>query len=158
MKIQKGDGKEFSGPWNVSRRELLNWFLGTSAGALLISILYPVTRYIIPPRVEESTARNVTLSINPEDVKANSGQIFKFGSQPGILIRTPDGDLRAFTAICTHLACIVQYRPDLSHIWCACHNGHFDLNGKNVAGPPPRPLEPYVVNVRGEQIVVSKAT
>jgi cytochrome b6-f complex iron-sulfur subunit len=140
----------------VGRRMILNWFLGTSAGALLISILYPVARYLIPPRTEESSARTVTLSVKPGDVKANSGQIFKFGSQPGILIRTPDGDLRAFTAICTHLACIVQYRADLSHIWCACHNGHFDLNGKNIAGPPPRPLEPYVVSVRGDQIVVRK--
>ncbi len=38
--------------------------------------------------------------------------------------------------------------PEKAHIWCACHNGHFDLN--NVAGPPPRPLDAYVVNVRGE--------
>jgi cytochrome b6-f complex iron-sulfur subunit len=51
----------------------------------------------------------------------------------------------------------VQYRPDLSHIWCACHNGHYDLNGINIAGPPPRPLDPYAVNVRGDQIVVSKS-
>lgn len=148
--------KSLEGP-NTTRRQLLNWFLGTSAGALIASILFPVAKYIVPPKVEESTARTVTLSVKPEDVKANSGQIFKFGSQPGILIRTPDGDLRAFTAICTHLACIVQYRPDLSHIWCACHNGHYDLNGINIAGPPPRPLERYMVSVRGEQIVVSKS-
>jgi Rieske Fe-S protein len=50
----------------------------------------------------------------------------------------------------------VQYRSDINHIWCACHNGHFDLNGKNIEGPPPKPLEEYVVNVRGDQIVVSK--
>lgn len=143
---------------NVSRRELLNWSLGTSVGALLISILYPVTRYLIPPMAEESTARTVTLLVKPDEIKANTGQIFKFGSQPGIVIRTPDGDLRAFTAICTHLACTVQYRGDLGHIWCACHNGHFDLNGKNIAGPPPRPLEPYNVNIRGDQIVASKAS
>ena len=142
---------------NLSRRRILNWFLGTSTGALIASILYPVAEYLIPPRVEESTARTVTLSVKPEDVKPNSGQIFRFGSEPGILIRTPGGDLRAFTAVCTHLACIVQYRPDLSHIWCACHNGHYDLNGINIAGPPPKPLERYVVNVRGDQIIVSKA-
>lgn len=140
----------------VSRRRFLDWFVGTSGGALLISVMYPVTRYLIPPTVEESTARSVTLAVRPEDVKANSGQIFRFGSQPGILVRTPAGDLRAFTAICTHLACTVQYRSDLNHIWCACHNGHFDLNGRNVAGPPPKPLEPFTVNVRREEIVVSK--
>lgn len=139
-----------------TRRRFLNWFLGTTAGAFLASVLYPLARYLIPPRVEESTGRIVTLSVKPADVKPNSGQIFKFGNQPGILIRTPAGDFRAFTAVCTHLGCIVQYRSDISHIWCACHNGHFDLNGKNVAGPPPKPLAEFTVNVRGDQIVVSK--
>ncbi len=149
-----------------TRRQWLNWFLSTSVGLFLVSVLYPVSRYLMPPQVEESTARLVRLAVTPQEVKPNlavtpgevkpnSGQIFKFGSRPGILIRTPSGELRAFSATCTHLACIVQYRPDLGHIWCACHNGHFDLNGKNIAGPPPRPLERYVVKVQQERIVVS---
>jgi Rieske Fe-S protein len=142
----------------VSRRRFLDWFVGTTGGALSLSILYPVARYLVPPEIEESAARSVALAVRPEDVKPNSGQIFRFGNQPGILVRTPAGDLRAFTAICTHLACIVQYRSDLTHIWCACHNGHFDLNGKNIGGPPPKPLEQYAVNLRGDRVVVSKAT
>ena len=139
-----------------ARRSFINWFLGTSGGAFLLSVLYPLSRYLIPPEVAESTAGTVTLSIKPADVKPNSGQIFKFGSRPGILVRTPAGELRAFSAVCTHLNCTVQYRADTSEIWCACHNGHYDLNGKNQAGPPPRPLDAYVVNARGDQIVVSK--
>jgi len=138
------------------RRHFLNWFLGTTAGAFLVSVFYPVSRYLIPPKVEESTARTVTLSLKPQEIKPNSGQIFRFGSQPAILIRTPNDELKAFSAVCTHLACIVQYRSDISHMWCACHNGHFDLNGRNIEGPPPKPLEEYVVNVRADQIVVSK--
>jgi Rieske Fe-S protein len=94
--------------------------------------------------------------VSPDAVRPNSGQIFKFGNRAGILVRTSSGDLRAFNATCTHLNCIVQYREDLGHIWCACHNGHFDLTGVNVQGPPPRPLERYDVNVRGDQIVVSR--
>jgi cytochrome b6-f complex iron-sulfur subunit len=142
---------------HVTRRRFLNWFLGTTVGAFLASALYPVVRYLIPPKVEEAPTQSVTLSIKPTDVKANSGQIFRFGSKPGILIRTPDGDLRAFTAVCTHLGCTVEYRSDLEQIWCACHNGHYDLNGKNVSGPPPRPLDEFTVNVRGNQIVVSRS-
>ena len=138
-----------------TRRRWLTWFLSTSVGLFLIAVLYPVTRYLMPPQSEESPARTVRLAVTPAEVKPNSGQIFKFGSRPGLLIRTPSGELRAFSAICTHLACIVQYRPDLGHIWCACHNGHFDLNGKNSAGPPPRPLERYIVKVQQERIVVS---
>jgi Rieske Fe-S protein len=140
----------------ATRRDFLNWFLGTTAGAFIVSVLYPLTRYLVPPQVEESTSRTVTLSIKPQEVKANSGQIFRFGSQPAILVNTPAGELKAFAAACTHLACIVQYRSDISHIWCACHNGHFDLNGQNIEGPPPKPLEQYTVNVRGDQIIVSK--
>lgn len=139
-----------------TRRSFLNWFLGTSVGALLLTVLYPISRYLVPPPAGESAAATVTLALKPADVMPNSGQIFKFGNRPGILVRTPAGELRAFSAVCTHLNCTVQYRSDLSHIWCACHNGHFDLNGVNIAGPPPRPLEPYTVNVREDQMVVSK--
>ena len=139
-----------------TRRRFINWFLGTSTGAFLVAVLYPVSRYLVPPEVGESTAGTVTLAIKPDDVKPNTGQIFKFGSRPGILVRTAAGELRAFSAVCTHLNCTVQYRPDISHLWCACHNGHYDLNGKNVEGPPPRPLDTFVVNARGNQIVVSK--
>jgi cytochrome b6-f complex iron-sulfur subunit len=138
------------------RRNLLNWFLSTTAGAFLVSVIYPLSRFMIPPEVAESTSSTVTLAIKPNDVKANSGQIFRFGSQAGILVKDTNGELKAFSAVCTHLACIVQYRSDISHIWCACHNGHFDLNGRNVEGPPPKPLEQFVVNVRADQIVVSK--
>ena len=141
-----------------TRRRFVNWWLGTSAGAFLASVLYPVTRYLIPPEVGESTAATVTLPFKADDVKPNSGQIFKFGNRPAILVRTASGDLKAFSAVCTHLNCTVQYRADLGHIWCACHNGHFDLNGQNIEGPPPRPLDAFVVNVRGAQIVVSKTT
>ncbi len=142
----------------TSRRRFINWLLGTSLGGLLLTILYPVSRFLIPPAIAEAPTSGVTLDLNPEEVAPNSGRIFKFGSAPGIIIRTASGELRAFSAVCTHLGCTVQYRSDLGHIWCACHNGHFDLNGINVAGPPPRPLERYTVNVRGQQVVVSRRT
>jgi Rieske Fe-S protein len=140
-----------------SRRRFINWWLGTTAGAFLASVLYPVTRYLIPPQIAESTAASVTLPVKVDEVKPNTGQIFKFGNRPAILVRTAAGELKAFSAVCTHLNCTVQYRSDLGHIWCACHNGHFDLNGQNIEGPPPRPLDAFVVNVRGTQIVVSKS-
>ena len=141
-----------------ARRRFVSWLLGTSVGGLVLAIVYPIARYLVPPRSGESAAATVTLPFKPEDIAPNSGEIFKFGNNPGIILRTPTGQLRAFSATCTHLGCIVQYRPDLEQIWCACHNGHYDLNGTNVAGPHPKPLEAFVVNVRGDQIVVSRGT
>jgi cytochrome b6-f complex iron-sulfur subunit len=142
----------------VTRKRFVDWLLGTSAGGFVAAVFYPVIRYIIPPELPESAVNSVTLSFPPSDMPANSGRIFKFGNKPGILVETPSGELRAFSAICTHLDCTVQFREDLGHIWCACHNGHYDLNGVNIAGPPPRPLDRYDVNVRGNQIVVSVRT
>jgi Rieske Fe-S protein len=89
-------------------------------------------------------------------VKPNTGVIFRFGSKPGLLVRTQEGEWKAFSAICTHLDCTVQYKSDTSQIWCACHNGMYDLQGNVVSGPPPRPLERLVVNQRGDDIVVSR--
>lgn len=143
-------------PSTPNRRGFLNWLLGTTLGGFFVSIVYPAARYIVPPPVVEAITNSVTLDLDEAAVASNSGQIFKFGQDPGILIRTPAGELRAFTAICTHLDCTVQYRDDLRHIWCACHNGHYDLHGTNIAGPPPRPLEEYSVQVMDGKIYVSK--
>ena len=138
-----------------SRRSFVNWFLGGSLGATLASAVYPVLRFLIPPQVSEAQQNNVVAG-TVEEMKPNTGKIFKFGTRPGLLIRTESGEFRAFNAICTHLDCTVQYREDSQTIWCACHGGVFDLNGNNIAGPPPRPLESFNVNVSGDDILVSK--
>jgi Rieske Fe-S protein len=142
---------------NKSRRNFLKYFLGGGLTAFAFSVIYPVVKYLIPPKSSEPVPTSV-IAGKVGELKPNSGKIFKFGNEPGILIDTPEGDIRAFTAICTHLACTVQYRPDLGHIWCACHDGHYDLNGINIKGPPPRPLTPFKVHTKGDQIFVSRDT
>jgi cytochrome b6-f complex iron-sulfur subunit len=139
-----------------SRRRWVTLLLGSGVLASIASFIYPAIRYMIPPPVGESTSRSV-VAASVNELKNNSGKVFKFGSQPALLIRTPDGEYRAFTAVCTHLNCTVQYRSDLHEIWCACHNGMYDLSGRNVSGPPPRPLTEYEVHVQGEDVVVSRS-
>jgi cytochrome b6-f complex iron-sulfur subunit len=139
----------------LTRRGALSWLLGTSLGATLAAALYPVFRFVIPPDVAEAPVNRV-LAGRLTELPPNSGKIFRFGSKAGILVRTANGDVRAFSAVCTHLACTVQYRPDMQNIWCACHNGHYDLQGKNIAGPPPRPLEAYKVDIAGNDVYVTK--
>ena len=140
----------------MSRKRFLDWLLGGSVGGLLAAVVYPVTRYIIPPKLAEATVSTVVLPFEAGDMAANSGRIFKFGSKPAMIVKTATGELRAFSAECTHLDCTVQYRDDLHEIWCACHNGHYDLQGKNIEGPPPRPLDTYKVDVAGDDIYVTK--
>ena len=137
------------------RRSFLNVLLGTGTVATLGAILYPIIRFMVPPKIVESSASSV-VAAKVAEMKLNQGKIFKFGSKPGLLVKTPEGEFRAFSATCTHLDCTVQYRQDEKLIWCACHNGRYDLTGKNVSGPPPRPLEEFKVNVRGDEIIVSR--
>jgi len=146
------------GSGSSSRRNFVNWLLGTSAAGYLAAVIYPISRYLIPPPSGESATTSVILPFPAAEIAPNTARAFRFGSKPGILVRTDAGELRAFSAVCTHLDCTVQYRGDISRIWCACHNGHFDLTGRNVQGPPPRPLDAYDVNVRSDEIVVSKRT
>jgi Rieske Fe-S protein len=138
-----------------SRRDFINWILGFGFFGWLASVLYPIFRYIIPPKMPEAKISTVKVGRVDEFVPG-SGRIFKFGNKPGILIRLESGEFRAFSAICTHLDCTVQYREDLKIIWCACHNGKYDLNGRNIAGPPPRPLDRYRVILKGDEVYVTK--
>ena len=140
----------------TGRRRFLDYLLGTSVVATMGAIFYPIFQFMSPPPIIEAMQNSVEGGKLAE-LPVNSGKIFKFGSKPGILVRTEAGELKAFSAVCTHLECIVQYRPDTKQIWCACHNGQYNLSGKNIGGPPPRPLEEYKVNTRGDDIVITRS-
>jgi len=141
--------------FRVTRRSLADYLLGAGLAALAGTVLYPLVRYLIPPEVKEVAAGSI-VAAKVGELKPNSAKIFLLGGKPAILIHTPQGTYKAFSAVCTHLACIVQYRPDLGHIWSACHDGHFDLNGQVLSGPPPRPLPQYSVTVKAGDIVVTR--
>ena len=146
---------------DFDRRAFLDGLLAVGFVSTAAAMAYPVARYLVPPASgEPETASAVAAKAG--DLKPNSGKVFKFGNKPGIVVRTTEGELRAFSAVCSHLDCTVQFKADTSQLWCACHNGTYDLGGNVVSGPPPRGLEQFAVNVRGDgadaEIVVSRAT
>jgi cytochrome b6-f complex iron-sulfur subunit len=141
----------------MDRRQFTNFLLAGGLLGWIGSVLYPLVSFLRPPKVAEANVKSVKAG-TAADIPNNSGQIIKFGRKPVILIRTDNGDFRAFSATCTHLDCIVQYRTDLKQIWCACHNGLYDLHGRNISGPPPRPLEEFAVNIVNDEVLVSRMT
>ena len=148
------DKRQMNGTEELSRRSFLNWLLGIAGLSGLVAILYPIVRYLKPQEIAEAAISSLRVGL-VEDFPPDSGTIFKFGRKPGLLIHTSGGKFKAFHATCTHLSCIVQYRKDLGAIYCACHNGRFDINGNNISGPPPRPLEEFDVFLKGNEIYVS---
>ncbi len=151
-------------PADPLRRRVINWFLGGSALALFASIAYPIARFVSPPRVPEATTDQVDAgTVNDPALVSNGYKIIRFGTEPVIVIKLSDADVRAFSATCTHLACIVEYRKKKHDIYCNCHGGEYNLKGKNIAGPPPKPLTPFKVDLvaksgaSAKSIIVSRA-
>jgi Rieske Fe-S protein len=147
-----------------TRRRFINWFLGTSAGALATAVAFPVLRFLSPPEIAEAATHQVDAGpVDDPELLDKGFKIVEFGGEPVIVVRAGEADFRAFSATCTHLSCIVEFRKDKDLIWCNCHNGAFDLQGKNVAGPPPRPLDAYRVHLvakgtgQPDAVVVSRS-
>src|SRR5215212_1032368 len=145
------------------RRRFINWFLGTSFGALIAAVVYPVARYVSPPRIAEASTVQTEAGDTSDPAFAEKAfKIVRFGADPVIVVRAGEADFRALSATCTHLDCIVTYAKDRGRILCNCHGGEYDLGGRNISGPPPRPLTAFKVNLVPKSggtstIVVSKA-
>lgn len=70
------------------------------------------------------------------------------------LVRSGDGGVRALDSTCTHLGCRTRVNAEALQIECPCHGGVYDLEGRVVAGPPPRPLDELPTRVEGTRILV----
>ena len=151
-----------------SRRDWLLYTLGAAVASTVAVLLYPVARFLQPRPATSAGALEVAAPYKVSDLKADAEgrwpPPFEFNGKPCLLVRAPNGEIRAFNAICTHVACTVEFRPAEGDIFCNCHNGVYNLNGQNVSGPPPRPLQEYKVTIRPsqtpgqEEIIVSQNT
>ena len=140
-----------------SKRDFLKIVLGGGLVGWAATLLYPPFSYLNPPRQAEVEVTSVNVG-KLAGIPKDSGTIVRFGNKPVLLVRSGSDQLRAFSAICTHLDCTVQFKSDIGMIWCACHNGKYDMNGRNVSGPPPRPLEEYRVVLQGDDVHITTKT
>ncbi len=138
----------------MERRKFINGLMVIGGIGTLGAAIYPVVEYLVPPDSGEPTVTSLKVG-KLSEFEMNSSKIIKFGRIPVMLIRDESGDLHALAATCTHLDCIVQYRQDAKQIVCACHNGVFDLKGRNVSGPPPKPLEEFAVIIKDDEIIIT---
>ena len=89
------------------------------------------------------------------DLSVAGTKAITYGGLPALVLRTPES-LRAFSLICTHLGCTVQWQADKNEFYCPCHDGRYDEFGDVVAGPPPIPLEQIPVQVDGDTVTVGE--
>ena len=126
-----------------TRRHFLDLLLGASALGWLVSFAYPIIRYLKPlPQTGPTGPTHLTRD-EAGKLEQNKFVIVPVSGQRVIVLQAPDQQLFAFSAKCTHEGCTVTYQPTQSVLWCPCHDGRFDMNGRVLSGPPPQPLVKY---------------
>ena len=144
--MAESNGKTGQGGEGFSRRKWIDVLLGSSAVAWLAAVVYPVLKYLTPP-VDEGGAGKLTLSdAQRDELKAKGFMILRVGTDRVLAIKDGDVKVKALSAKCTHEGCTVQFQAAEGLIWCACHNGKFNLDGRVLSGPPPRPLVAFAVS------------
>ena len=125
---------------SMTRRTFLAFLQKILAAVGLAAVAVPVVSYFWPQELEETPSEPV--AVGPEgSIAVGEGQTVRFGRYPALVINTTEG-IRAYSAVCTHFACICKFHPESNQIVCPCHEGYFDpLDGSVISGPPPRPLD-----------------
>ncbi len=134
---------------NLSRRSFLKKAVGIVVGLTAASSAAPIVRYLIPKLSKEGD--NILTNadgepMNEKDIAEGSSFVGSSAFGPTIVVRNA-GKLIAYSAVCTHLGCLVKWQQNDDTFLCPCHAGRYDINGKNISGPPPAPLPKYSVTI-----------
>jgi Rieske Fe-S protein len=111
------------------------------------ALIGPVVAFFWPAKLEEVPSE--PLSIGDEgSIAEGEAKTVRYGRYPAIILNMTERGLIAYSAVCTHFACIVKWNPESGMIECPCHEGYFDpADGSVITGPPPEPLAEISVNI-----------
>ena len=140
-----------------TRRVFLRETMGGWAVLLIGPVVYGLMRRWARSAVKESS-NPMSIGLLSEFPK-NSSRTILLGGAKVIIGRSQDGTLHAVSAVCTHLGCSVRYeeQADGPGFTCNCHSSRFGLQGENLTGPAPSPLQRYSVRVEKGEVWVSRA-
>jgi len=128
-------------------------FIQTGAALLGAAWLGTLVQSKLFPQASTAEAKPITLAL--ADLPVGSAREITYAGAPAIVLRTAES-IKAFSLVCTHLGCTVQWQANKKEFYCPCHDGRFDQFGEVLAGPPPLPLEEYPVTVDGDCVIVGE--
>ncbi len=138
----------------LTRRGFLTVLNRILAATGLAALVGPVVAFFWPAKLEEVPSEPLAIG-EQGSISEGSAITVRYGRYPAIILNTPGRGLVAYSAVCTHFACIVKWNPDNGMIECPCHEGYFDpVNGAVISGPPPEPLSEIQVNVQDGTIFI----
>ena len=142
----------------VGRRGFVRYLLGFSIVSTIVGVLTPVFGYLWPPARSAQLGGGRTLVGTLSDIPPGQAKVLPVNEKPVIVVHTQDNQVRAFSAICTHLGCVCEWEERRQFILCPCHDGRFNaLTGAVISGPPPSPLPAVEVVVEGQEIYAGGA-
>lgn len=138
----------------LTRRYFLEIVGAGAIGIAAVGSIVLTGEYLSPNVVKEPPMR----------FKAGFPQDYPPGSvtldvkQKVYVIRAKEGYFYALSAICTHLGCITNWKPEAGIIACPCHGSKFNEDGEKIAGPAPRPLPRFAISLDDQgQLVIDKS-
>lgn len=144
-----GDDDSSGSDGGLDRRRVLQLLLGGSSAVLAGMTAVPVASYLRPLAPPETRA----VATLDGDLGLWDARRLIVSGRPVLVVRTPDG-LRAFSAVCTHLGCVVKWRKGRREFLCPCHGARFDAEGRVMGGPAPRALARLEASEEPGRIVV----
>lgn len=135
-----------------TRREFLSDVTLSALGIAGLGALVVSYQYFLPNVLFEPSS--VFRAGNPDLFPQNSVTFMQ--DQQVYIVRTDQG-FYAVSAVCTHLGCITEWKPDLNVIACPCHGSVFRTDGTKIDGPAPRPLPHFSLTLTPDgELVVDK--
>ena len=148
------------------RRKLMAIIVGIINLSLVGAIFGPVVGFVASPLKTKKKGQWIPVldesELAPGQVKETS---FTMSIKDGyhvvdrkytMYLRRSEDGVVCIDPACTHLGCRVLYQESNHRFICPCHGGVFSAEGKNVSGPPPRPLDTHPVKVENGRIFVYK--
>ena len=136
----------------VTRREFCN-FLFLTSSALFVGAAGFAGKSVYDAQVEPTFAPLKIEGAMTLQPGASLNFRYPNENESAILIRARDGKFYAYGQKCTHLSCPVYYSKSNDRLECPCHEGGFDVHdGRNLYGPPPRPLDKIEIEERGGEM------
>ncbi len=134
------------------RNALKNMFAFIPLSAAFAGITAMGIRFITP--IKREINRRI-FTVHLDELPVNGTRKYKdLMGKDLLIVRTGDREVKALSTVCTHLGCTVYWQKDKKEFYCPCHQGRFDKDGNVIAGPPPRPLDSYKVELEGDNVFI----
>ena len=136
-----------------TRRDFLDVALKGGLTACAGGMAVPAVLYLLPAG-SRGPVEGLVPAGPAAPFEASTARMIQGEGKPILVLSLGAKGFRAYSAICTHLGCIVKWDPASQKILCPCHAGVFGPDGKVLSGPPPRPLPEYEVVQVGNELKV----